>query len=257
MSSSLLPITGTPNVGKRTTPSHSTALLPENPQLPVGRIGLPLYGLLAVHSTSSEKVTTAPKTRLTSHLKTAPSIPTITQHEGDATGSDEHSTKHFADGETQLDDRLEFSPSIIPDAEQTQQFISTIGETLMNTMLAYVKHASLPDKFWFNDTMVAGRIYPTNAPIEIASTEGKQGIKLWLATDRLCRQLRYHFPSVDEEVLQVFVYFSKNQFVFVPKLDVIVEDRYISIFPFNQMLKLKQKELSQPYMTKLKLLGTC
>ena len=120
----------------------------------------------------------------------------------------------------------------------------------METMIAYVKQVSLSDKFWFNDTMVGGRIYPMNGPTDIASTEGKQGTKLWLATDRRCQQLHIHIHTVNEKVLQIFVYLCKNPLIIIPKLDFIVEDSYISIFPFNQILKLKNQELSEPYMTK-------
>ena len=47
--------------------------------------------------------------------------------------------------------------------------------------------------FVFNNTVVAGQIYPTNGLLEKTSTKGKQGIKLWLAADRLSSQLRIHF----------------------------------------------------------------
>ena len=83
-------MTGATNVGDPTTP-WSTASIPENLQSPVGRtIGLLLYGLLHAHSTFGKQPTTNHHMLVTSQLKTAPSNPTIIQHELDLTESDEH-----------------------------------------------------------------------------------------------------------------------------------------------------------------------
>ena len=105
-----------------------------------------------------------------------------------------------------------------------QHFIESFGDNLTETVMAFINHHNLPDKFWFNHSTVTARVYPRNGPNDIASSQGKDGMQLWLATDRLCRLTRFCLPNINQDVLHVFVYLGKNRYIRIPKPPSVIED---------------------------------
>ena len=108
-----------------------------------------------------------------------------------------------------------FPPPTFPSPAMENYWKESLGQFVYQTRMFFIEQESNPEAPWCTQMLPVKKEYPDGYMDGIASislTDGtpKTGIDKWLVSHDYSRFVTEYFPSVDKDVLEIFVFWSKN-----------------------------------------------